>query len=66
MREPLLACLVACLLAGCSGSVAQKPGVEEPFRQFLQTHVAKVEPLSAKANLVYWEAATTGTPYIFH
>jgi len=33
---------------------------QNDLKAFIQTHVAKVELLSTKANLVYWEAATTG------
>jgi peptidyl-dipeptidase A len=30
------------------------------LERFIEAHVAKVEPLSMKANLAYWDAATTG------
>jgi peptidyl-dipeptidase A len=65
MKKLVSAWLAAYLLACCFGCAAPKQSSEEPFRQFLQAHVAKVEPLSAKANLVYWEAATTGKPEKF-
>ena len=65
MKKLVFGCLVTCLLASCFGCAAQKQSDEEPLAQFLQAHVAKVEPLSAKANLVYWEAATTGKPQKF-
>lgn len=58
MEERLSVYLVTGVLvlsAGCATRHSQ-----DDFSQFLQTHVAKVEPLSARANLVYWEAATTG------
>ena len=51
---------VLVLSAGCAARHSQ-----DEFGQFLQAHVAKVEPLSARANLVYWEAATTGKPEKF-
>ncbi len=48
------------LYSGC----AVPDGQDDPGR-FVRAHVAKVEPLSAQANLVYWEAATTGKPEKF-
>ncbi|OHB60851.1 MAG: hypothetical protein A2167_00835 [Planctomycetes bacterium RBG_13_46_10] len=33
---------------------------QNELKEFIQAHVENVEPLSTKANLVYWEAATTG------
>jgi peptidyl-dipeptidase A len=58
MRKLSPVWLVVCLLALCLGCAAEHS--QDQFSQFLQAHVAKVEPLSAQANLVYWEAATTG------
>ena len=43
------------LLFGC-GSVAK----ERKLEQFIETHVATIEPLTRQANLAYWDAATTG------
>src|SRR4030042_5167836 len=46
----------------CSLVIAQSrttPNQNE-LKEFIQAHVENVEPLSTKANLVYWEAATTG------
>jgi peptidyl-dipeptidase A len=37
----------------------------EQAEQFVKTHVAQIEPLAARTNLVYWEAATTGKPEKF-
>jgi peptidyl-dipeptidase A len=34
--------------------------VEEKMKQFIEAHVAKVEPLTKEANLAYWDASTTG------
>ncbi len=48
------------LYSGC----AVPDGQDDPGR-FIRAHIAKVEPLSTKANLVYWEAATTGKPEKF-
>jgi peptidyl-dipeptidase A len=56
----LLTAFAPVLGAGCAG-----PRSEEQFSRFIETHVARVEPLSARANLVYWEAATTGKPEKF-
>ncbi len=63
MKKSLSVWLVACLLVSCLGCAA-KYG-EDPFGRFVQGHVARVEPLSARENLAYWEAATTGKPEKF-
>ncbi|MCU0915064.1 MAG: M2 family metallopeptidase [Planctomycetes bacterium] len=63
MRKSLLMPWAALLLALCFGCAAQPR--EDEFRSFLEAHVAQVEPLAARANLVYWEAATTGKPEKF-
>ena len=58
MRESLFVWLAVSLLTlylGCAAKHSQ-----DQFDQFLQAHVAKVEPLSAQTNLVYWEAPTMG------
>ncbi len=44
-------------LFGC-GNIAK----EQQLEQFIDIHVAKVEPLSTQANLAYWDASTTGKP----
>lgn len=51
----LLAAFVPVLCVGCTA-----PRGQNLVSQFIETHVAQVEPLSTRANLVYWEAATTG------
>jgi peptidyl-dipeptidase A len=58
MRKLLSVWLFVGLLSLCLGCAARHS--QDEFSQFLQAHVAMVEPLSAQANLVYWEAATTG------
>jgi peptidyl-dipeptidase A len=63
MRKFLSVWLMVGLLTLSLGCAARHS--QDEFSQFLQAHVAKVEPLSAKANLVYWEAATTGKPEKF-
>jgi peptidyl-dipeptidase A len=45
------------ILCGC-GNIAK----EQQLVQFIDTHIAKVEPLSTQANLAYWDASTTGKP----
>ncbi|MFB0554414.1 MAG: M2 family metallopeptidase [Phycisphaerae bacterium] len=35
---------------------------EKQLEQFIEIHIAKVEPLTTKANLAYWDASTTGRP----
>jgi peptidyl-dipeptidase A len=42
----------------CASCVIQRDRGQ--LSRFIQTHVAEVEPLAARANLAYWEAATTG------
>ena len=64
MRTLLSVYLVTGVLVLSAGCAARRQSQDE-FSQFLQAHVAKVEPLSARANLVYWEAATTGKPEKF-
>jgi len=52
----LLAAFVAVVfLAGC-GTTAKRGQLE----QFIEAHLAKVEPLTKEANLAYWDASTTG------
>ena len=53
----LTACLsaVALFLFGCAHNAD-----ERQLQGFITAHVAKVEPLSDKANLTYWDASTTG------
>ena len=63
MKELLFVWPALSLLALCMGC-ATRP-TEDQFGPFLQAHVAKVEPLAARTNLVYWEAATTGKPEKF-
>ena len=46
---------VALLLFGCAHNAD-----ERQLQAFITAHVAKVEPLSDKANLAYWDASTTG------
>ena len=58
MRNLLFAWLVTGVSVLCLGCAARHS--QDEFSQFLRAHMAKVEPLSAQTNLVYWEAATTG------
>jgi peptidyl-dipeptidase A len=51
----LFAAVVATVfLAGCPSAQQRQS------EQFIGAHVATVEPLTTKANLTYWDAATTG------
>ncbi len=43
------------LLGGCKTTLG-----DSELRRFIEIHVAQVEPLTTKANLAYWQAATTG------
>ncbi len=47
--------IVLTTLVGCEAASNQ-----EQLEKFINAHVKKVEPLSTKANLTYWDAATTG------
>ncbi len=47
--------LAVCLCGGCAS-----PSGQDQVARFVETRVAQVEPLSKRANLAYWEAATTG------
>ena len=49
--------LMPFLVCGC-GPIEQ----ERQLEQFIKSHVETVEPLTKKANLAYWDAATTGKP----
>jgi len=35
---------------------------ENQLERFIESHIAKVEPLTTQANLAYWAASTTGKP----
>ncbi len=52
-----LTVLAALALPGCNTN-----STEIELANFIDAHVAEVDPLSARANLTYWEAATTGKP----
>ncbi len=63
----LYSVLCSMTMAGCSqaeGLDRIKPDFvgsdESQLKAFIQAHVERVEPLATKANLTYWEAATTG------
>ncbi|MDT8302342.1 MAG: M2 family metallopeptidase [Sedimentisphaerales bacterium] len=47
----------ALFLCGC-GNIAK----EKQLKQFIDIHIAKIEPLSTQASLAYWDASTTGKP----
>ena len=51
----LAAFVTVVFLAGC-GPAARQGQLE----QFIEAHVAEVEPLTKEANLAYWDASTTG------
>jgi len=55
--------MLAGLLAGVLALSGCHPtSTESELQGFIDAHVAWVDPLSARANLTYWEAATTGEP----
>ena len=45
------------ILLGCAYNVQEKQ-----LDKFITAHVEKVKPLTTQANLVYWDASTTGKP----
>ncbi len=49
--------VILLFLVGCV-TVAR----EKQLEQFIDIHVAKVEPLTTQANHAYWDASTTGKP----
>jgi peptidyl-dipeptidase A len=63
MKPVLWAWLAAGMLVLCVGCGTKY--AEGHFDRFVAEHVARVEPLAARENLVYWEAATTGKPEKF-
>jgi peptidyl-dipeptidase A len=54
MKGFFIAGMIIVLLTMAGGSDQRE------LEAFIKAHVEKVEPLSTKANLAYWEAATTG------
>jgi len=53
-------CLFSLWLALLLSAGCQTISKEKELASFVKTHVAKVEPVARRANLAYWEAATTG------
>ncbi|MHC4325632.1 MAG: M2 family metallopeptidase, partial [Planctomycetota bacterium] len=51
----LTAFVITVFLAGCGPSAQHRQ-----LERFIEAHVATVEPLTTRANLVYWDASTTG------
>ncbi len=47
--------VISFFLIGCI-----QTAMEKQLEHFIEIHIAKVEPLTTKANLAYWDAATTG------
>jgi peptidyl-dipeptidase A len=63
MRKTRYKWLAVLPIVLCAGCAAQRS--REQAGQFVQARVAQIEPLAARTNLVYWEAATTGKPEKF-
>jgi peptidyl-dipeptidase A len=55
MSSAVISSVAALCLCGCAHNAEEKQ-----LQQFITAHVAKVEPLSDRANLAYWNASTTG------
>jgi len=57
-HSTLVLCFVLQIFNFGYGNIAK----EQQLEQFIDIHIAKVEPLSTQANLAYWDASTTGKP----
>ena len=55
---------IAVVFPACCGFADEQHSntslMEKQLEQFIEAHVAKVEPLTKEANLAYWDASTTG------
>jgi len=63
MKNLLIASVMFAALilpAGCAHNAREKQ-----LQAFVAAHVAEIDPLSAKANLTYWDAATTGKSELY-
>ncbi len=49
--------VISFFLTGCIQTAREKQ-----LERFIESHIAKVAPLSTQANLAYWDASTTGRP----
>ena len=52
--------LIVSILATFAGAGCGRNAEERRLQDFIDGHVAIVDPLTAKANLAYWDASTTG------
>jgi peptidyl-dipeptidase A len=48
------------LIAGLVSFISCSKGIEMQFKEFVDAHVAKLQPLEKEANLAYWQAAISG------
>ena len=53
-------CALAVLLVLRPASASANPETTDRARKFLDAHTRKLRPLEVKANLLWWEANTTG------
>jgi peptidyl-dipeptidase A len=47
-------------LVGLASFISCSKGIEMQFKEFVDAHVAKLQPLEKEANLAYWRAAISG------
>jgi len=52
--------LLALAIAGLGSFTSCSKGIEMQFKEFVDAHVAKLQPLEKEANLAYWAAALSG------
>ncbi len=58
MRKILIAIVVFTELLVLCGCVSVEK--EKELAKFILSHVEKIEPLTIRANVAYWDASTTG------
>ncbi|MGD1048775.1 MAG: M2 family metallopeptidase [Candidatus Krumholzibacteriaceae bacterium] len=52
--------VLALAIAGLVSFISCSKGIEMQFKEFVDAHVAKLQPLEKEANLAYWAAALSG------
>jgi len=52
--------VLALAIAGLVTFISCSKGIEMQFKEFVDAHVAKLQPLEKEANLAYWAAALSG------
>ena len=60
MRPGARHALLFLLIAGLVSFISCSKGIEMQFKEFVDAHVAKLQPLEKESNLAYWRAAISG------